>query len=78
VLTVTLAVKNNEITGTVSGRYGSPNIDSGTIAPDGTAIVTYAPRSGFSGNIRFMGAQFLGNFNSRCGIRAVTGTKAAP
>jgi len=75
VLTVTLIVKDNAITGTVNGKHGTPPIDSGTVAPDGTALVTYAPRA-FKGNIRFTGNRFIGNFNSVCGVRAVTGSRS--
>jgi len=75
-LTVTLFVKDNAISGTVSGKHGAPAIDSGTIAADGTALVTYAPGAAFKGNLRFSGNQFAGNFNSVCGTRAVTGSRS--
>src|SRR5579859_5734049 len=78
VLTVTLVVANNQITGTVAGKHGSPTIRTGAIATDGTANVTYAignSSSAFSGTIKFVGNAFSGRFQTVCGFRDTTGAR---
>jgi len=75
VLSVTLVIGENKITGTVSGKHGSPRITSGAVGPNGTAQVTYAPNLGFSGTVQFSGDRFTGTFGSVCGARSVSGRK---
>jgi len=75
VLTVTLVISDSRITGTVSGKHGSPQIDSGAVNPDGRAKVYYAPKQGFQGTINFTGDKFVGQFATFCGVREVNGTR---
>jgi hypothetical protein len=72
VLTVTLMVADNLLTGTVSGKKGSPPIVATSLGSDGAAKVRYAQ---FEGSLRLSGAQFTGSFNTFCGMRSVTGAK---
>src|SRR5438067_1978308 len=57
VLTVTIVVKDNVISGNVSGKHGSPYIRSGTVGSDGTAQVNYTISGdrGRDGTVRFSG-----------------------
>jgi hypothetical protein len=73
VLTVTLMITDNLMTGTVNGKRGSPTIVTTSVASDGTAKAKYAQ---FEGTVKLSGTQFTGSFDTFCGIRAVTGTKA--
>jgi len=75
VLTVTIMVTDNLLTGNVSGKKGSPPIVTTSLGSDGTAKVRYAQFEG-SLRLRLSGAQFTGSFNTFCGLRAVTGAKA--
>lgn len=72
VLTVTLNVASNTVTGTVSGRHGSPAILPIEIGPDGVAQVQYAP---FQARVRFAGEQFQGSFQTYCGLRNTIGKR---
>jgi hypothetical protein len=71
VLTVSLAIKDSMLTGTVSGKKGSPPI---VTTSDGTAKVRYAQ---FEGSLKLSDAQFSGTFNTFCGMRSVTGKRAS-
>lgn len=78
VLTVTLTITNNMIAGNVTGKHGSPSIQSGSVNPDGSAHVTYSiglSANPFQGTARFAGTQFSGQFMTVCGIRQVTGSR---
>lgn len=78
VLTVNLVVRDNAITGTVSGQHGSPPITSGIIGANGSARVKYAAAQGFEGTIQFSPDQFDGQFMTFCGTRQVIGKKVQP
>lgn len=71
-LTVTMTITNNAISGTVSGKHGGPQIEPASIQPDGTAWLSYKP---FQGSVKISGSNFTGQFNTFCGVRAVKGTK---
>jgi hypothetical protein len=73
ILTVTLAINDNSITATVSGKHGAPHSLPAKIASDGTAQLKYGQ---FQGTVRLAGSQFTGNFQTFCDVRTVTGTKA--
>jgi hypothetical protein len=78
VLTVTLTINGSAISGNVTGKRGSPSIQSGAIAADGSAHVTYSlgqNERSLEGNARFSGNQFSGQFATMCGIRQVTGSR---
>ena len=74
VLTVSLAIKDNMLTGTVSGKKGSPPIVTTSVGSDGTAKARYGQ---FEGSVKLSGAQFTGTFNTFCGMRSVTGKKVS-
>jgi hypothetical protein len=78
VLTVTLIISNNQITtGTVSGKHGAPTVRPASIAPDGTAEITYSGTAkSFAASLRFSGDQFTGNFGTFCGPQQLTGRRA--
>jgi hypothetical protein len=73
VLTVSVAVRDNMLTGTVSGKKGSPPIVTTSVGSDGTAKVRYAR---FEGSVDLSGARFTGTFDTFCGLRSVTGKKS--
>jgi hypothetical protein len=74
-LVVTLTITDSKISGTVAGKYGSPSIESGVVAVDGSAKVQYAAQQKFDGAIQFSGGNFRGNFKSFCGLRDVVGSR---
>jgi hypothetical protein len=74
VLTVTLTIVDDRITGTVVGRHGTGYIGGATVSPDATAAVAYGGTG--RGSIRFSGNTFAGTFGSFCGRRNVTGARA--
>jgi hypothetical protein len=76
ILTVTLTVRDNVITGSVAGAHGSPTITSGTVASDGAAHVKYAPANGFEADEKFSASWFVGKFMTFCRTRDVTGRRA--
>jgi hypothetical protein len=75
VLTVTLTIADDRITGTVVGRHGTGYIDAATVSPDGTAAVAYGGTG--RGSVRFSGNTFAAIFDSLCGRRNATGARAA-
>jgi hypothetical protein len=77
VLTVTIVVHDNQITGTVNGKHGNPTIFPTAIGADGTARIMYMGQTtSFTASVRFSGDQFTGNFGTFCGLRAVTGKRS--
>jgi hypothetical protein len=75
VLTVTLTIVDDRITGTVVGRHGTDYIGGATVSSVGTAAVAYGGTG--RGSVRFWGNTFAGTFGSFCGRRNVTGARAA-
>ena len=75
-LVVTLVITDGKITGTVAGKHGSPPIDSGVVSPDGTAHITYSPRTNFQGNLQLSGDAFRGHFDTFCGTRETVGSRS--
>jgi hypothetical protein len=75
ILTVTLTVVDDRITGTVVGRHGIGYIAAAAVSPDGAAEVAYGGTG--KGWLKFSGNTFSGSFGSYCGRRDVTGARAA-
>jgi hypothetical protein len=74
-LVVKLLITDGKIAGTVAGKHGSPSIDSGVVAENGSAQVRYAVKQGFRGNIQFSGNNFRGSFDTFCGSRETIGSR---
>ena len=74
VLTVTLTIVDDRITGTVVGRRGVGYIGAATVSSDGTAEVAYGGTG--RGSVSFSGNAFAATFGNLCGRRNVTGARA--
>ena len=74
VLTVTLTIVDDRVTGTVIGRHGTGYIGATPVSSGGTAAVVYGGTG--RGSVRFSGNSFSGTFGSFCGRRNVTGARA--
>ncbi len=72
VLSVTMTVKDNKISGTIKGAKGTTSISSGAVESDGSAKIKYQ-NSG--GTVKFSKDAFVGHFATLCGVREATGKK---
>jgi hypothetical protein len=72
VITVTLAVNDGLISGTVKGSHGIGKVIPTQVAPDGSAQVSYYK---FKGTLKLSGNTLAGTFDGFCGLRNVTGAK---
>jgi hypothetical protein len=76
VMTVSLVVTDDRISGTVAGLHDTEAIvEPALVSTGGTAQFALAGGLGFSATVRFSGLAFTGNFLSHCGLRVVSGSR---
>jgi hypothetical protein len=77
VLTVRMTVLDGRVvSGSVAGNHGAPAIDWGFVQPNGFGKVQYSTQPTATAQLTFTGNVFTGWFPTKCGRRAVSGTRA--